>query len=111
MTFTHSQIQVTKFFHLQQRHVQNSHLDSNFLWERCEGSLIPDTVAFPVTGVAVVIKEATLTTLEVAVLFTTDEVDWLWLTQIWCCCPGVFAAGVPEDDELEAALSVCCRGK
>jgi len=45
---------------------------------------------------------------EAAVLFTTDEVDWLWLIQIWCCCPDVFAAGVPEDDELEPALSVCC---
>lgn len=46
--------------------------------------------------------------MEVAVLFTTDEVDWLWLIQIWCCCPDVFAAGVPEDDELEPALSICC---
>lgn len=46
--------------------------------------------------------------MEVAVLFTTDEVDWLWLIQIWCCCPDVFAAGVPEDNELEPALSICC---
>lgn len=46
--------------------------------------------------------------MEVAVLFTTDEVDWLWLIQIWFCCPDAFATGVPEDDELEPALSICC---
>lgn len=45
--------------------------------------------------------------MEVAVLFTTDEVDWLWFIQI-CCCPDVFAVGAPEDDELEPALSICC---
>lgn len=45
--------------------------------------------------------------MEVAVLFTTDEVDWLWFTQI-CCCPDVFAVGAPEDEELEPALSICC---
>lgn len=83
-------------------------LSSNLKKTRYKQSLIPDTAAFPVTGVGVVTREATLTTVEVAVLLATDEADWVWFIQTWCCCPDVFAVGAPEDDELEPALSICC---
>lgn len=86
-------------------------LNSNFIKAKHKWSLIPDTAAFPVTGVDVVTREATLTTAEVAALLTTDEADWVWFIQTWCCCPDVFAAGAPEDDELEPALSICCIRK